>query len=34
MQLVDGSDHNSRHLDYPPKGHGGRKTWGGGSGCR
>ncbi|EAM3410041.1 RHS domain-containing protein [Salmonella enterica] len=34
LQLVDGPDHNSRHLDYHPKGYGGRKTWGGGSGCR
>ncbi|KVQ38128.1 hypothetical protein WK03_32020 [Burkholderia cepacia] len=34
LQLVDSGDHNSRHLDYHPKGYGGRKTWGGGSGCR
>lgn len=29
LQLVDWPDHNSRHLDYDPKGYGGRKTWGG-----
>jgi RHS repeat-associated protein len=34
LRLVDGPDHNSRHLDYHPKGHGGRKMWGGGSSCR
>uniref|UniRef100_UPI001F2AFF96 RHS repeat-associated core domain-containing protein n=1 Tax=Enterobacter quasiroggenkampii TaxID=2497436 RepID=UPI001F2AFF96 len=34
LQLVDGPDHNSRHLDYHPKEYGGRKTWGGGSRCR
>ncbi|WP_180298973.1 RHS repeat-associated core domain-containing protein [Snodgrassella alvi] len=34
LQLVDKKDHNSRHLDYHPKGYGGRKSWGGGSSCR
>lgn len=31
LLLLDGPDHNSKHLDYHPKGHGGRKTWGDGS---
>ena len=29
LQLVNGPDHNSKHLDYHPKVYGGRKTWGG-----
>ncbi|TDM05885.1 MAG: Rhs-family protein [Ideonella sp. MAG2] len=34
LQLVDTTDHNSRHKDYHPTGRGGRNKWGGGSGCR
>jgi RHS repeat-associated protein len=34
LQLVDTNDHRSRHLDYHPKGVGGRNKWGGGTKCR
>jgi len=32
--LLTQMTHRSRHLDYHPKGVGGRNTWGGGTKCR
>jgi hypothetical protein len=34
LKLVDRKDHNKYHKIYHPDGSGGRKKWGGGTGCR
>ncbi|EEJ7234991.1 Rhs-family protein [Salmonella enterica subsp. salamae] len=34
LSLVDRADHKTYHKIYHPDGSGGRKKWGGGSGCR
>ncbi|MBJ3895234.1 HNH endonuclease, partial [Salmonella enterica subsp. enterica serovar Corvallis] len=34
LSLVDRLDHKTYHKIYHPDGSGGRKKWGGGTGCR